>query len=61
MPRGNVTFKQADLARAIKAATSAGVKARIEVSKDGKIVIFIDEAESLFDIECRRNEWDAPP
>jgi hypothetical protein len=40
MARAPSTFRQQDLTRAIRAAIAAGVDiARIEVAKDGKIVI----------------------
>ena len=40
MPRGPCTFKQRDVTRALKAAAAAGIKvARIEIDRDGKIVI----------------------
>jgi len=40
MPRGQCTFKQRDVKAALKAARDAGVEvARVEVDKDGKIVV----------------------
>jgi hypothetical protein len=40
MSRGPATFKQRDLTRAVKAVVAAGLAvARVEVDKDGKIVI----------------------
>jgi hypothetical protein len=39
MPRGDQTFRQTDVVRAIKAARAAGEEiARIEIDRDGKIV-----------------------
>jgi hypothetical protein len=44
MSRGPSTFRQRDVAAAIKAARDAGVEvARVEVDKDGKIIIVIAE------------------
>jgi hypothetical protein len=40
MARGACTFKQRDLTAAIKAARAAGVEVqRVEIDRDGKIVI----------------------
>lgn len=40
MPRRPATFRQTDIARAIRGAEAAGVEvARIEVAPDGRIVI----------------------
>jgi molybdopterin biosynthesis enzyme len=47
MSRGPCTFKQSDMVRAIKAAVAAGVEiARVEVDKEGKIVIIAGKPES---------------
>jgi hypothetical protein len=44
MPRSPGTFRQTDLTRAIKAARNAGVGVtRVEIAKDGKIIIVTDE------------------
>lgn len=65
MSRGPSTFRQRDVAAAIKAARDAGVEvARVEVDKDGKIVIVIAEragnrvADSHSDEACNGSEWD---
>lgn len=40
MPRSRLTFRQRDLAAALKAAKAAGYPiARIEISKDGIVII----------------------
>jgi hypothetical protein len=50
MARAASTFRQSDVTRAIKAAAAAGVHiARIEVAKDGKIVIVTAEAQPALD------------
>jgi hypothetical protein len=58
MARAPSTFRQLDVTRAVKAVTAAGVNiARIEIAKDGRIVI-ITLAESS-EMERREgNTWD---
>jgi hypothetical protein len=58
MARAPSTFRQQDVTRAVKAVTSAGVNiARIEIAKDGRIVI-ITLAEPS-EMERREgNTWD---
>jgi len=44
--RAPSTFRQADVTRAVKAVTAAGVEiARVEIAKDGRIVIVTGEAQ----------------
>jgi hypothetical protein len=59
MARAPSIFKQQDITKAIKGATKAGVNiARIEIAKDGRIVI-ITGAEAAVQVEAgERNEWD---
>ena len=48
MSRGPRTFRQADVTRAIKAAVAAGVEIeRVEVDKDGRIVVIAKGAARL--------------
>ena len=58
MGRGRSTFKEGDLTRALRAAKKAGANvARVEVARDGKIVLVLKkdgEAPSA----SERNEWD---
>ena len=55
MARAPSTFRQQDVTRAIRAAIAAGVDiARIEVAKDGRIIIVTAEAEP----QKSENEWD---
>jgi hypothetical protein len=56
MARAPVTFKQQDLTRAFRAAQAAGVKvARIEIDRDGKIVIVTADGEAE---RREKNSWD---
>ena len=57
MARAPSTFRQADVTKAVKAVRSAGVDiVRVEVTRDGKIVI-ITTAEA--DLERpEQNSWD---
>jgi hypothetical protein len=57
MSHGPRTFKQQDMTRALLAAKKAGVPvARVEVDKDGKIVVIVGKPE---DVEATQgNEWD---
>jgi hypothetical protein len=59
MSRRLSTFKQRDLAAALKAARAAGAEvARVEVGKDGRIIlILISKEQSAGEAETK-NEWD---
>ena len=57
MSRGPQTFRQRDVAAAIKAALAAGLEVeRVEVNKEGKIVVVTKRPAG--ESECARNEWD---
>lgn len=61
MARGPLTFRQRDVVAAIKAVRRAGVEVgRIEIGKDGKIVIVMTTATSAPDHHAAAgfNEWD---
>jgi hypothetical protein len=46
MARAPSTFRQADIVKAVRAVRSAGVDiARVELTRDGKIVIVTGEAQ----------------
>ena len=46
MARAPSTFRQQDVTRAVKAVTAAGVDiARVEIARDGRIVIVTAEAQ----------------
>jgi hypothetical protein len=58
MARAACTFRERDVTRAIRAVEAAGKKVRkVEVDKDGKVVIVIEDDDAAVDSE--RNEWDA--
>ena len=57
MARGQCTFKQSDVTKAVKAVVAAGVEvARVEVDKDGRIVVVAGKA--VPDAGRGGNEWD---
>jgi hypothetical protein len=59
MSRGSLTFKQTDITRAVKAMTAAGLEvARVEVDKEGKIVIIAGKPEPQITKIGEGNEWD---
>ena len=60
MSRGQQTFKQRDVTKAIKATVKAGVAVeRVEIDKDGKIVIVTSKAEEAVNGDNpEKNEWD---
>jgi hypothetical protein len=56
MARGNCTFKQRDLAAAIRAVRAAGCEVvRIEIDRNGKIVVITAPAAPE---STGANEWD---
>jgi hypothetical protein len=59
MSKAPLTFKQTDLLRAIRASQKAGLSiARVEIDRDGKIVVVVgEETENLTKGEGA-NEWD---
>jgi hypothetical protein len=60
MARAACTFRQADVTRAIRAIEAAGQKVRkVEVDKDGKVVIVIAQEDDDAAVDSERNEWDA--
>jgi len=51
MARGESTFRQRDVTRAIKAAKMAGLNVeRVEVDKDGKIAVITGKPETPADV-----------
>jgi hypothetical protein len=60
LSRHPLTFRQRDVAAAIKAAKAAGCEvARIKVDKEGQITLILSNGkEKPLDEPCRQNEWD---
>ena len=60
MSRGQQTFKQRDVTKAIKATVNAGIAVgRVEIDKDGRIVIVPARPEDAANGEKPgKNEWD---
>ena len=57
MARAPAIFRQQDVTRAFRAAQAAGVKvARVEIDRDGKIVIVL--ADDLEHERREENSWD---
>ena len=51
MPRGSCAFLQTDVTRAVKAIVAAGMEVeRIEIEKNGKIVVFIGKPDAPDDM-----------
>ena len=62
MARAPSTFRQADVTRAVKAVRSAGVDiVRVELTKDGRIVIVTAEAQPAVqdDLDRELKEFNA--
>jgi len=60
MSRGQQTFKQRDLTKAIKATAKAGIAIeRVEIDKGGKIIIVTSKIEDAVNVDnSEKNEWD---
>lgn len=57
MSRGPSTFRQRDVKAAMKAVTDAGYEvARVEIERDGKIIIVPTRATAAGTVE--KNPWD---
>jgi hypothetical protein len=58
MPRGQCTFRQSDVTKAVKAVVAAGVQvARVEVDRAGRIVVIVGEPSSVEQAK-ETGEWD---
>jgi len=56
MGHGRASFKETDLARALRAARKAGADVeRVELAPDGRIVLVLKGGNKVF---TERNEWD---
>jgi hypothetical protein len=61
MSRGPSTFRQQDVARALRAATAAGlIVHRFEIDRTGKIVVVAANGQYAAS-DPSQNEWDAAP
>ena len=59
MSRRPSTFRQRDVAAAIRGAIAAGCTvARVEVDKDGRIVVIMIDKEQSPEKAAGANEWD---
>lgn len=63
MSRGQQTFKERDVTKALKGALKAGMAVgRVEIDKDGKIVVVTARPEDAVNKEKpEKNEWDRLP
>jgi hypothetical protein len=61
MSRGQQTFKQSDVTKALRAAVKAGITvARYEIDKNGKIVVVTGRGpEEPISDGKEENEWDS--
>jgi hypothetical protein len=58
--RGPLTFKQRDVSAAIKAVVQAGQQVqRVEISREGRIVIIFANGKEQAPEQSDTNEWDA--
>lgn len=59
MARGPCTFKQQDVTRALRATVAAGIAVqRIEIDREGKIVVVTGKPQEVVDDGKGENEWD---
>lgn len=59
MSRGPQTFKQRDVAAAIRAAKAAGCTVeRVEITKDGRIIVVTNKCATEAPEAHQTNEWD---
>jgi hypothetical protein len=60
MSRGPCTFKQQDVTRALRATVAAGIEVqRIEIEKDGKIIVVTGNAGSTNEHATDLEKWKA--
>jgi hypothetical protein len=60
--RRPLIFKKTDLTRALKGVLAAGMEiGRIEISKEGVIVMVTGKPEEPPDASAEENEWDSVP
>ena len=60
--RRPLIFKKTDLTRALKGVLAAGLEiGRVEISKEGVIVMAPGKPEEPTDVSAEENEWDGVP
>jgi hypothetical protein len=60
MSRGVQPFTQGDVTKAVKAVVKAGLPvARVEVLRDGRILVIAGQPEQGQNSEAITNEWDS--
>ena len=60
MPRRPCLFRKSDITKAVKAAQAAGVPvARVEVGRDGQIIVVAGTGAVEHNAASTINEWDA--
>jgi hypothetical protein len=58
MGRGRSKFKQGDVAKAVRAVTSAGVKvSRVEIDAAGRIVVVTADGATFAPDEAEVDDW----
>ena len=59
MSRGQQTFRQSDVTKAVKATVKAGIAVRrVEIDTNGKIVVVAATPEDADTEKPEKNEWD---
>jgi hypothetical protein len=59
MPRSPCLFRETDVRRAVKAALSSGIDiARIEIGRDGRIILISGKRTETADESQKQNELD---
>jgi hypothetical protein len=60
MSRGQQTFRQSDVTKALRATVKAGIAVeRVEIDKNGKIVVVTAKPQDADGEKSEQNEWDA--
>jgi hypothetical protein len=60
MPRRPCLFRQSDITKTVRAVQAAGVPvARVEVARDGRIVVVAGSGATEHNAASTINEWDA--
>lgn len=60
MPRARCTFRQRDLRLAVETAKAAGLEiGRVEIDRDGKIVVVTGKPQANDDLDTELSEFEA--